>query len=275
MRRQHKQKRHEVGELPYHGKADQKVTMVRDEDIPVPGARRVAPFKALTDTQGHYAAGIRSSILTIGAGPAGTGKSFCSVAIACDMLKDKLIEKIIITRPAVEADEDLGFLPGDISEKFAPYFAPVLDILHKRLGEGFTTYCIRKGKIVAMPLAFMRGHSFENTFVLLDEAQNTTPKQMKMFLTRMGEGTKCVVEGDVDQTDIDGPNGLEDALYRFGNHPSVSVTRFERSDIVRSGFVQDVVEAYEKPARPRRNLDLDTPDGQQLPASITGLVAAV
>lgn len=191
------------------------------------------------------------------------------------MLKEKSIEKIIITRPAVEADEDLGFLPGDISEKFAPYFAPVLDILHKRLGEGFTTYAIRRGKIVAMPLAFMRGHSFENTFVILDEAQNTTPKQMKMFLTRMGEGTKCVVEGDIDQSDIVGPNGLEDVLYRFGNHGSVSVTRFERSDIVRSGFVQDVIEAYEKPPRSNVSVAVSVPDGARLPASITGLHSVV
>jgi phosphate starvation-inducible PhoH-like protein len=244
MARKHRNaRRHEVGELPFNGRVDERMTVAEPQP---PGAKRVARIKPLTDRQADYLLSIRSSILTFGTGDAGTGKSYCATALACEMLTDKHIDKIIITRPAVEADEDLGYLPGEISEKFAPYLAPIQDILNERLGPSFATYCLRNQKIIAMPLAYMRGHTFKDAFIILDEAQNTTPGQMKMFLTRIGEDAKVVVNGDITQSDINGRSGLEDALYRFQDHKDVGIVHFERSDVVRSGFCMDVLDAYSK-----------------------------
>ncbi len=205
-----------------------------------------SPIKPRTAAQKRYINAIRNNMLTFGIGPAGTGKSYCAGALAAEALESSKIERIIITRPAVEAGESLGFLPGDLDEKFAAYIDAFRDILNKRLGAGTVNYCLRHGRIVAAPLAYMRGKTFDqDTFVILDEAQNTTPQQMKMFLTRIGEQCKVVVNGDIRQSDIKGPNGLQDAIERVQDLPGVYVHEFERYDIVRSGLVRDLMDRYE------------------------------
>jgi phosphate starvation-inducible PhoH-like protein len=208
-----------------------------------------APLEARTPAQRHYISAIRSHCLTFGIGPAGTGKSYCAGALAAQYLESGRIDRIILTRPAVEAGEQLGFLPGDLDEKFSPYIDAFRDILNARLGAGTVEYCLRHGRIVASPLAYMRGKTFDSrTFVVLDEAQNTTPAQMKMFLTRIGEDSRVVVNGDVRQSDIRGPNGLADAIARLQGLPGVYVHRFERDDIVRSGLVRHIIDRYEPAA---------------------------
>lgn len=205
-----------------------------------------SPIKPRTAAQKRYINAIRNNMLTFGIGPAGTGKSYCAGALAAEALESGKIERIIVTRPAVEAGESLGFLPGDLDEKFAAYIDAFRDILNKRLGAGTVNYCLRHGRIVAAPLAYMRGKTFDqDTFVILDEAQNTTPQQMKMFLTRIGEQCKVVVNGDIRQSDIKGPNGLQDAIERVEDLPGVYVHEFERYDIVRSGLVRDLMDRYE------------------------------
>ena len=204
------------------------------------------PLEAKTKSQKRYMCAIKSHCLTFGIGPAGTGKSYCATAMAADALISGRIERIILTRPAVEAGEHLGHLPGDIEEKFSVYIDPFRDILNERLGTGAVEYNLRHGRIVAAPLAFMRGKTFSSdTFVLLDEAQNTTVAQMKMFLTRIGEDCKVVVNGDINQSDIRGVNGLADAIQKLRGLPGVHIHRFERGDIVRSGLVRAVLDRYE------------------------------
>ncbi len=211
-------------------------------------SRSPAPLTARTPAQRRYIEAIRNHCLTFGIGPAGTGKSYCAGALAAQALEAGQIDRIILTRPAVEAGEQLGFLPGDLHEKFSPYIDAFRDILNARLGAGTVEYCLRHGRIVASPLAYMRGKTFdERTFVVLDEAQNTTPAQMKMFLTRIGEDSRVVVNGDVRQSDIRGRNGLEDAIGRLAGVPGVHVHCFERADIVRSGLVREIIDRYEPP----------------------------
>lgn len=204
------------------------------------------PLEARTKAQQKYMCAIKSHCLTFGIGPAGTGKSYCATAMAADALANGRIERIILTRPAVEAGEQLGHLPGDLDEKFSVYIDPFRDILNERLGKGAVEYNLRHGRIVAAPLAFMRGKTFgSDTFVILDEAQNTSVTQMKMFLTRIGEDCKVVVNGDVNQSDIRGANGLADAIVRLRGLPSVRIHQFDRDDIVRSGLVRSVIDRYE------------------------------
>jgi phosphate starvation-inducible protein PhoH and related proteins len=211
--------------------------------------RQAAPLTARTPAQERYMAAIRSHHLTFGIGPAGTGKSYCAGALAAHALEAGEIDRIILTRPAVEAGEQLGFLPGDLDEKFSPYIDAFRDILNARLGAGTVEYGLRHGRIVASPLAYMRGKTFDSrTFVVLDEAQNTTPAQMKLFLTRIGEGSRVVVNGDLRQSDVRGPNGLADAIERLRGLPGVYVHRFERDDIVRSGLVREIIDRYEDTA---------------------------
>jgi len=203
-------------------------------------------LRAQNSAQQHYIDAIKKYCLTFGLGPAGTGKSYCAAALAAEALESGRIERIILTRPAVEAGETLGFLPGDVNEKFGVYIDAFRDILNERLGGGTVDYCLRHGRIVAAPLAFMRGKTFgENTFVILDEAQNTTPSQMKMFLTRIGEECKVVINGDLIQSDIRGRNGLADAVDKLADLAKVYVHQFEREDIVRSGLVRDIIDRYE------------------------------
>ncbi len=205
------------------------------------------PFKPKTKAQRQYVNAIRNYGLTFGLGPAGTGKSYCAGALAAEAMQSGKIERIIITRPAVEAGENLGFLPGDLDEKFSAYIDAFREILCERLGAGTVKYLIRHGRIVAAPLAYMRGRTFNaDTFVILDEAQNTSPSQMKMFLTRIGEDCKVVINGDIHQSDLNGPNGLADAVKRLDNLDNVFIHTFERSDIVRSGLVRSVLDRYEE-----------------------------
>lgn len=204
------------------------------------------PLRPRTKAQRAYIHAINNHCLTFGLGPAGTGKSYCAGALAAESMQEGQIERIIITRPAVEAGESLGFLPGDLDEKFAAYIDAFRDILNERLGAGTVKYLMRHNRIVAAPLAYMRGRTFNSdTFVILDEAQNTSPAQMKMFLTRIGEDCKVVINGDINQSDIQGPNGLHDAIRRLDGLPNVYIHEFERADIVRSGLVRDVIDRYE------------------------------
>lgn len=208
--------------------------------------RATQPLQAKNKAQEKYINAIKRHSLTLGLGPAGTGKSYCAAALAAEALESGTIERIILTRPAVEAGEQLGFLPGAIDEKFAVYIDAFRDILNERLGSGTVNYCIRHGRIVAAPLAFMRGKTFsEDNYVILDEAQNTSIAQMKMFLTRIGEGCKVIINGDIKQSDIRGPNGLADAVEKLEGLPNVYIHHFAYEDIVRSGLVKDIIDRYE------------------------------
>lgn len=218
------------------------------EEMAPPTAPTLAskkPIKALNESQERYIKAIKSHTLTFATGPAGTGKTFVCAALAADALTSNKCERIIITRPAIEAGRGIGFLPGELEEKFDPYFEPFRDVLVERLGSGFCEYLIKSEKIAAKPLGFMRGKTFKNAWVILDEAQNTTPIEMKLFLTRIGEGCTIIVNGDVSQKDILGKSGLEDALHKLNAVNDVAFIHFTRTDIVRSGLVQNIVEAYE------------------------------
>lgn len=213
----------------------------------VPKKKPVEPLKAKTDNQQAFMNAIDSHKLIFAIGPAGTGKTYIAGATAAEALLNGDVERIVITRPVVEAGENMGFLPGEIEEKYAPYLAPFLDVLNERLGKSRVEYMMKNGQIEAAPLAYMRGRTFKSAFVILDEAQNTTPTQMKLFLTRLGYNTKAVVSGDAMQKDIPGESGLPDAVVRLTFIPSVKVVKFTADDIVRSGLVAEIVQAYENP----------------------------
>ena len=202
------------------------------------------PLQAKTPNQKTYINSIEHNTITIGTGPAGSGKSYVATALAADLLAQNKIEKLILTRPLVEAGEKMGFLPGTMDEKMLPYLLPVLSILHERLGVSFTDYLIKTKRIVGLPLAFARGHTFKDCFVLLDEAQNMTASQMKLFLTRIGEDCTVVINGDVSQKDLHNAHGLEDAIRRIGDLKGVGHVAFNRDDIVRSGLCQAIVDRY-------------------------------
>ncbi|MEE8728707.1 MAG: phosphate starvation-inducible protein PhoH [Rahnella inusitata] len=205
-------------------------------------------IEARTEAQGHYLSAIENKQLIFATGEAGCGKTFISAAKAAEALIHKEIDRIIVTRPVLQADEDLGFLPGDISEKFAPYFRPVYDILLRRLGSSFLQYCLRPeiGKVEIAPFAYMRGRTFENAVVILDEAQNVTASQMKMFLTRLGENVTVIVNGDITQCDLPRGvvSGLSDALSRFEEDEMVGIIKFDKQDCVRSELCQKTLNAY-------------------------------
>lgn len=207
--------------------------------------KKASPLQAKTHSQGQYITAIKSHKLTFGIGPAGTGKSYCAGAMAAEELESRRIEKIIISRPAVEAGENMGFLPGDLHEKFDPYFDAFRDCLNERLGKGVVECGMKNDRIVVSPLAYLRGKTFSDAFVVLDEAQNCTAQQLKMFLTRIGENCRVVVNGDLRQSDIGGKSGLKDAIDRLGHLNSVYVHEFEHNDIVRSGLVKDIIQCYE------------------------------
>jgi phosphate starvation-inducible protein PhoH and related proteins len=206
-----------------------------------------------TSGQKRYADAIRDNIVTFGVGPAGTGKSYLAVALAVQSLQAKAVERIILTRPAVEAGERLGFLPGDLMAKVDPYLRPLYDALYDMLGTEGARRLLENGTIEVAPLAYMRGRTLNNSFIILDEAQNTTPEQMKMFLTRIGFGSKIVVTGDDTQVDLPGGrsglHGLEKILTGV---EGLEWIQLGRRDVVRHRIVQDIVTAYEAsgPARP-------------------------
>ncbi len=204
------------------------------------------PVRPKSSGQKRYVDAIRENIVTFGVGPAGTGKSWLAVALAVQSLKSKETERILLTRPAVEAGESLGFLPGDLMAKVDPYLRPLYDALYDLVGPDGTQRLLDRGVVEVAPLAFMRGRTLNNSFIILDEAQNTTPAQMKMFLTRIGFGSKAVVTGDITQVDMpngrSGLNGLEQIL---GGIEGVGFVQLTSRDVVRHRIVQDIVNAYE------------------------------
>ncbi len=206
------------------------------------------PLKPKTLGQKKYVEAIRKNTITLGAGPAGTGKTYLAVAMAVTAFRAKEVNRIILTRPAVEAGEKLGFLPGDLQQKVDPYLRPLYDALFDMLGaEAFARYQER-GSIEVAPLAYMRGRTLDDSFIILDEAQNTTREQMKMFLTRLGFNSKMVVTGDITQIDLPGgkKSGLVQAMRILKNIPDISICRFTEKDVVRHKLVQDIIKAYEK-----------------------------
>ena len=206
-------------------------------------------IKCKTVGQQAYVDAIKKDTVVFGVGPAGTGKTYLAVCMAVAAFKSRQIEKIILTRPAVEAGEKLGFLPGDLHEKVDPYLRPLYDALQELLGLETYVKLMERGAIEVAPLAYMRGRTLSNAFIILDEAQNTTKEQMKMFLTRMGEGSKMVVTGDVTQIDLDGKeSGLVHATKVLENVEGISVCRLTAKDVVRHPLVMRIIRAYEKDA---------------------------
>jgi len=201
-------------------------------------------LEARTETQGQYLSSFVSAQLIFGIGPAGTGKTYVAGAWAADQLADRSVEQIIVTRPAVETGSPMGFLPGELEEKYAPFLEPFAQVMIERMGKGAYDCALKNERIAPKPLAYMRGATFKNAVVILDEAQNTTPEEMKMFLTRIGEGCTVIVNGDIQQIDIKGPSGLVDALNRVAHLDRVKVVEFTEDDIVRSGLVKDILRAY-------------------------------
>ncbi|HEX6636833.1 MAG TPA: PhoH family protein [Steroidobacteraceae bacterium] len=213
------------------------------------GSVRVArgTIRARGRNQKDYLQNIRSKDLSFGIGPAGTGKTYLAVASAVEALQADKIRRIVLTRPAVEAGERLGFLPGDLTQKIDPYLRPIYDALYEFLGFDRVARYIERNVIEVAPLAFMRGRTLNDSYVILDEAQNTTPEQMKMFLTRIGFGSRAVVTGDVTQTDLPAGkmSGLKHVINILRNTDGVAFTFFEAADVVRHPLVQRIVQAYE------------------------------
>jgi phosphate starvation-inducible PhoH-like protein len=209
---------------------------------------RRADLEGRTPNQRQYLQHMLGYDITFGIGPAGTGKTFLAVACAVDALERSQVQRIVLTRPAVEAGERLGFLPGDLAQKVDPYLRPLYDALYDLMGFDRVTKAFEKGLIEIAPLAFMRGRTLNHAFVILDEAQNTTAEQMKMFLTRIGFGSKCVVTGDVSQIDL--PRGMESGLIQaervLRRVEGIAFTRFTAADVVRHALVARIVEAYER-----------------------------
>lgn len=206
------------------------------------------PIKAKTVGQQNYMKAIAKNTVTIGVGPAGTGKTYLAVAAAVAAFRERTVNRIILTRPAVEAGERLGFLPGDLQNKVDPYLRPLYDALYDMLGpETFQKYQER-GSIEVAPLAYMRGRTLDDSFIILDEAQNTTKEQMKMFLTRLGFGSKIVITGDVTQIDLpdDKVSGLKDAIRVLDGVKDIAICRLTSADVVRHALVQEIINAYEK-----------------------------
>ncbi|MBU9722500.1 MULTISPECIES: PhoH family protein [Bacillaceae] len=205
------------------------------------------PILAKTLGQRHYVSAIRKNDIVFGIGPAGTGKTYIAVVMAVHALKEGHIKRIVLTRPAVEAGESLGFLPGDLKEKVDPYLRPLYDALHDVLGVEHTTRLMERGTIEIAPLAYMRGRTLDDSFVILDEAQNTTAEQIKMFLTRLGFGSKMVVTGDMTQVDLPrGKNsGLKIALNIHKDIRGMSFIHLESTDVVRHTLVKRIIDAYE------------------------------
>ena len=212
---------------------------------------RRADLRGRTPTQNLYLQNIASHDITFGIGPAGTGKTYLAVACAVDALERSSVQRIVLTRPAVEAGERLGFLPGDLAQKVDPYLRPLYDALYELMGHDKVLKAFERNAIEIAPLAFMRGRTLNNAFVILDEAQNTTPEQMKMFLTRIGFGSRAVVTGDVSQIDLPkgAMSGLVDAERVLKRVKGISVTRFTSADVVRHPLVARIVDAYDAPRR--------------------------
>ena len=209
---------------------------------------RKSELAARTPRQAQYLQQMRSHDITFGVGPAGTGKTFLAVAAAVDAFERDAVKRIVLTRPAVEAGEKLGFLPGDLAQKVDPYLRPLYDALYDLMGYDKVSRLFERGAIEVAPLAFMRGRTLNHSFIILDEAQNTTPEQMKMFLTRIGFGSRAVVTGDVTQIDLGRgqASGLVDARNVLADVRGIAFTVFQSEDVVRHPLVQAIVDAYER-----------------------------
>lgn len=209
---------------------------------------RGKPIKAKTVGQGQYVDAIRKNTIVLGVGPAGTGKTFLAVAMAVRALREKQVTRIILTRPAIEAGEKLGFLPGDLQSKIDPYLRPLYDALYEMMGVETYQKLVEKGTIEIAPLAYMRGRTLDDSFIILDEAQNATPEQMKMFLTRLGFNSKAVVTGDLTQTDLPRgqKSGLSAAVKILAGIDDIGIHYFTERDVVRHRLVQKIIQAYER-----------------------------
>jgi len=227
----------------HHG-AEAGASAIHAEDLVISTRKRLITPRS--SGQADYLTALSAYDLVFGIGPAGTGKTYLAVAKAVAMLVGGEVDRIVLSRPAVEAGERLGFLPGDLLDKVDPYLRPLYDALYDMLPGEQVTACIASGEIEVAPLAFMRGRTLSNAYIILDEAQNTTPMQMKMFLTRMGENSRMVVTGDLTQVDLPNnqPSGLADAARILADLPEVTVIHFSERDVVRHSLVQRIVEAY-------------------------------
>jgi phosphate starvation-inducible PhoH-like protein len=234
------------------------IDMVRADESPsevltaeVLRAGRGRSVRPKTAGQKRYVDAIRNNVITFGLGPAGTGKSWLAVAMAVQALQAKDVDRIILTRPAVEAGERLGFLPGDLMAKVDPYLRPLYDALHDMVGTDGSARLLERGAVEVAPLAFMRGRTLNSSFIILDEAQNTTPEQMKMFLTRIGFGSRAVVTGDTTQVDVPGGrSGMEGLEEVLGGIEGLAFVHLDRRDVVRHRIVSDIVDAYARAEAP-------------------------
>jgi phosphate starvation-inducible PhoH-like protein len=248
---------------------DSQPTAANDDSgaVPSPGSAglrtRRTDLHGRTPNQRAYLAAIASHDITFGIGPAGTGKTYLAVANAVDALERDAVQRIVLTRPAVEAGERLGFLPGDLAQKIDPYLRPLYDALYDLLGFDKTQKLFEKQAIEIAPLAYMRGRTLNNAFIILDEAQNTTPEQIKMFLTRIGFGSKAVITGDVTQIDLPkgAKSGLVEASLVLAKVRGIGFTHFTSVDVVRHPLVARIVEAYEAHYKPRASTKSRTKDG--------------
>jgi len=231
--------------LVQSGNDDQVAQMARDV---VCITAKGKPIKAKTIGQQKYMKAIQKHTITVGVGPAGTGKTYLAVAAAVAAFRERTVNRIILTRPAVEAGERLGFLPGDLQNKVDPYLRPLYDALYDMLGPETYQKYLERGSIEVAPLAYMRGRTLDDSFIILDEAQNTTREQMKMFLTRLGFGSKIVITGDVTQIDLpeDKVSGLKDAIRVLDGVEDIAICTLSSADVVRHALVQKIISAYEK-----------------------------
>ena len=237
--------------LVQSGNDDQVAQMARDV---VCITAKGKPIKAKTIGQQKYMKAIQKNTITVGVGPAGTGKTYLAVAAAVAAFRERTVNRIILTRPAVEAGERLGFLPGDLQNKVDPYLRPLYDALYDMLGPETYQKYLERGSIEVAPLAYMRGRTLDDSFIILDEAQNTTREQMKMFLTRLGFGSKIVITGDVTQIDLpeEKVSGLKDAIRVLEGVEDIAICTLTSSNVVRHALVQKIINAYEK-AEQRRS----------------------
>ena len=242
------------------GGEEKRLRELNDDFVAVTAKGR--PIHPKTLGQKEYLPAIRANSITFGVGPAGTGKTYLAVAMAVKAFKSKDVSRIILTRPAVEAGEKLGFLPGDLQNKVDPYLRPLYDGLFDLLGAETFQKLVEKQAIEVAPLAYMRGRTLDDAFIILDEAQNTTPEQMKMFLTRMGVGSKVVVTGDVTQVDLPEKtrSGLVDALHILKGIDGIAQVYLTEKDVVRHRLVQQIVKAYERAAQPPKRAPQAKPE---------------
>ena len=210
-----------------------------------PPKRHHSLIQARNRAQGEYMAAINTHQLTFGLGPAGTGKTFCATAMAAEAFERRQVDRIIFTRPAIESGETLGFLPGKLQDKLEPWFSTFRSYLNDMLGRGVVDCALKNDRVVFEPLAYMRGKTFEDAFVILDEAQNCTHMQLKMFLTRIGEHSRVVINGDTEQSDISDESGLREVALRLEGLDDVYIHEFEARDVVRSDLVRRILERYD------------------------------